>query len=202
MRLWDCHTFIYFINLIHFNFGSKFQRKAFYNIPLCLLHLHHMVLNCLHNMCQDINALHLRTESPWSQCSCYTHSISARKKTTTKKHACICSGLQTRVWIIRDYNISKTWCLVPYLRHSAIPDWSVTLIFAIVALNAFNNFLSNFIQSFLNLEWGENSLSASDFTESHATYLQRQIHLNHIGLWNHKSYSKDVDVICIFIQTE
>lgn len=47
-----------------------------------------------------------------------------------------------------------TWWLVLYLIHSAIPDWSETLITAIVVLNAFSNCFFNFIQKFLNLEWG------------------------------------------------
>lgn len=55
-------TFIYFINLINFTLGSKYQHKAFCNIPLVVLNFDHSFLNCC-NMCRDIMMLKLRTES-------------------------------------------------------------------------------------------------------------------------------------------
>lgn len=56
-------TFIYFINLINFTLGSKFQHKAFCNLPLIVLKFDHSVLNCCCNMCRDIMMMKLRTES-------------------------------------------------------------------------------------------------------------------------------------------
>lgn len=151
MRLWDCHAFIHFIKHIHFSFGSKFEHKVFCNIHLFLLHFHYRVQNCLCNTCQDTMMLYLRTESPWSQCSFYIRSISARKKKKKNTHAHYKQFELLGILILEN---CLTWWLVLYLIHSAIPDWSETLITAIVVLNAFSNCFFNFIQKFLNLEWG------------------------------------------------
>lgn len=102
----------------------------------------------------------------WEREARHEHQRLQKKK---KKITCICSGLQTRVGIIRDSNIRKQLDMISgaiYRRHSAIPDSHPCHI-----LNAYRNVLSNFIQNFLNLEWDQNSLSAPDFTEAHATYL-------------------------------